>query len=207
MWWSIRLYGSYTYSIMISCETLGQNIGPHCWWGSWAFKHLTITFSAFTSSDCLQAMVYAWSISPRTSGAHIRAVVRGTAESGREESTHTVHSVLSVRELPTPVLLPGKSHGWRSPIGYSPWCRRVGHDWATSLSMDLEAKDTSAHGKGLVISWASSPVTDSEEKSCCFQMPFSYWESKWQGSVCVCVCVCVCVSVCVYVCLCLGDWI
>ena len=22
---------------------------------------------------------------------------------------------------PTPVLLPGKSHGWRSVIGYSPW--------------------------------------------------------------------------------------
>ena len=25
---------------------------------------------------------------------------------------------------PTPVLLPGKSHGWRSPVGYSPWGRR-----------------------------------------------------------------------------------
>ena len=23
---------------------------------------------------------------------------------------------------PTPVLLPGKSHGWRSLVGYSPWC-------------------------------------------------------------------------------------
>ena len=29
---------------------------------------------------------------------------------------------------PTPVLLPGKSHGWRSVVGYSPWVRRVGHD-------------------------------------------------------------------------------
>ena len=26
---------------------------------------------------------------------------------------------------PTPVLLPGKSHGQRSPVGYSPWGRRV----------------------------------------------------------------------------------
>ena len=25
---------------------------------------------------------------------------------------------------PTPVLLPGKSHGWRSVVGYSPWDRR-----------------------------------------------------------------------------------
>ena len=35
---------------------------------------------------------------------------------------------------PTPVLLPGKSHGWRSLVGSSPWGRWVAHDWATSLS-------------------------------------------------------------------------
>ena len=35
----------------------------------------------------------------------------------------------------TPVLLPGKSHGRRSLAGCSPWGRRVGHDWATSLSL------------------------------------------------------------------------
>ena len=30
---------------------------------------------------------------------------------------------------PTPVFLPGKSHGQRSLAGYSPWgCKRVGHD-------------------------------------------------------------------------------
>ena len=34
---------------------------------------------------------------------------------------------------PTPVLLPGKSHGWRSLVGLGSW--RVGHDWATSLSL------------------------------------------------------------------------
>ena len=37
---------------------------------------------------------------------------------------------------PTPVLLPGKSHGWRSLVGCSPW----GHEesdtyWVTSLSL------------------------------------------------------------------------
>ena len=35
---------------------------------------------------------------------------------------------------PTPVLLPGKFHGWRNLIGYSPWGHRVGHNWVTSLS-------------------------------------------------------------------------
>ena len=38
---------------------------------------------------------------------------------------------------PTPALLPGKLHGQRSLIGYSPWGRRVRHDWATSLSLLL----------------------------------------------------------------------
>ena len=36
---------------------------------------------------------------------------------------------------PTPVLLPGKSHGQRSLVGCSPWGRWVGHNWATSLSL------------------------------------------------------------------------
>ena len=36
---------------------------------------------------------------------------------------------------PTPVLLPGKSHGRRSLVRCSPWGREVRHDWATSLSL------------------------------------------------------------------------
>ena len=47
-----------------------------------------------------------------------------------------------VRKIPwrrkwqsTAVFLPGKSHGFRSLVGYSPWGRRVGHDWVTSLSL------------------------------------------------------------------------
>ena len=47
-----------------------------------------------------------------------------------------------VRKIPwrrkwqsTPVFLPGKFHGWRCLVGYSPWgCKELGHDWATSLS-------------------------------------------------------------------------
>ena len=31
---------------------------------------------------------------------------------------------------PTPAFLPGESHGQRSLVGYSPWGRRVGYDWA-----------------------------------------------------------------------------
>ena len=38
---------------------------------------------------------------------------------------------------PTPIFLPGESHGQRSLAGYSPQGHRVGHDWATSLSLSL----------------------------------------------------------------------
>ena len=33
---------------------------------------------------------------------------------------------------PTPVFLPGESHGRKRLVGYSPQCRRVGHDWLTN---------------------------------------------------------------------------
>ena len=52
---------------------------------------------------------------------------------------------------PTPVLLPGKSHGRRSLVGCSPWDhRRVGHDWMTSLSLF-----TSMHWRR---KWQPTPV-------------------------------------------------
>ena len=36
---------------------------------------------------------------------------------------------------PTPVLLPGKSHGWRSLVGYSPWGRKESAFSKTSLNI------------------------------------------------------------------------
>ena len=35
---------------------------------------------------------------------------------------------------PTPVFLPGESHGGRSLVGYSSWDRKESNNWATSLS-------------------------------------------------------------------------
>ena len=66
---------------------------------------------------------------------------------------------------PTPVLLPGKSHGWRSLVGCSPWGRYVGHDWATSLSLF-----TSMHWRR---KWQPTPV-------------FLPGESQGQGSLVGC---------------------
>ena len=40
-----------------------------------------------------------------------------------EDAVHICHGILLRRRQwhPTPVLLPGKSHGWRSLVGCSPW--------------------------------------------------------------------------------------
>ena len=36
----------------------------------------------------------------------------------------------------TPVFLPGKFHGQRNLVGYSPWdCKRIGHHWAHTLCL------------------------------------------------------------------------
>ena len=44
----------------------------------------------------------------------------------------------STKWQPTPVLLPGKSHGQRNLVGYSPQCcRRVGHDLVTKQQHKL----------------------------------------------------------------------
>ena len=44
-------------------------------------------------------------------------------------------NMLSRLAIPTPVLLPGKSHMQRSLVGRSPWGCKVGYDLATSLSL------------------------------------------------------------------------
>ena len=40
----------------------------------------------------------------------------------------------------TPVFLPGKFHGQRSLVGYSPRGRRVRHDWATSHTLSFTSE-------------------------------------------------------------------
>ena len=42
------------------------------------------------------------------------------------------HSSIPAWEIPTPVFLPGKAHGQRNLVGYSPWGhKRVRHTLAT----------------------------------------------------------------------------
>ena len=39
---------------------------------------------------------------------------------------------------PTAVLLPGKSHGWRSLVGYSPWGRKESWDFFAGMMLKLK---------------------------------------------------------------------
>ena len=41
-----------------------------------------------------------------------------------EPKIHSTIFIWRKKWWPTPVLLPGKSHGWRSLVGYSPWSRK-----------------------------------------------------------------------------------
>ena len=54
---------------------------------------------------------------------------------------------------PTPALLPGKSHGWRSLVGYSPWGSKES-DPTERLHFHFHFFPMSKH---LLISWLQSP--------------------------------------------------
>ena len=51
---------------------------------------------------------------------------KGNAKEGSNYQTVLLisHAGTEKALAPTPVLLPGKSHGWRSLVGYSPWGRK-----------------------------------------------------------------------------------
>ena len=57
---------------------------------------------------------------------------------------------------PAPVMLPEESHGERSLGGYSPWGRRVGHEWATCTHAS-PSEDPRAEDRGMWAPWPWAP--------------------------------------------------
>ena len=61
---------------------------------------------------------------------------------------------------PTPVFLPGESHGQKSLAGYSPWGCRVGHNWSNLTHMLLwiltYSLDIGCISLCLSLTWGSS---------------------------------------------------
>ena len=66
-----------------------------------------------------------------------------------------VNSVSSGRRQwhPTPVLLPGKSHGWRSLVGCGPWGREES-DFTFSFHFHALEKEMATHSS--VLAWRLS---------------------------------------------------
>ena len=91
--------------------------------------------------------------------------------------------------LPTPVFLPGKSHGQRSLAGYHPWGRRVGHDWTCIclISNTVHAPGTaktSIQEAFLTYLSITAPI-HLHFSSPCSPYPYGLWEScreQWEGS-------------------------
>ena len=85
------------------------------------------TTERLTKSATWEALVLLW-ISSLNHPAHQEAA------QGRQNLLSTGTFFQRRQWHPTPVLLPGKSHGWRSLVGCCPWCCEE-LDWATSLSL------------------------------------------------------------------------
>ena len=96
---------------------------------------------------------------------------------------------------PTPVLLPGKSHGQRSLVGCSPTgSQRVGHDWATSLlcfTFMHWRRAMASHSSTLAwkIPWMEEPGglqsmglqrVRHDWATSLSLFPFMHWRRKWQ---------------------------
>ena len=73
-------------------------------------------------------LLYHWYSRGFHSGSHLPSTWPPSSKLGNSLYIGWANQHRRRQRYPTPVLLPGKSHGWRSLVG----CR-VGHDWATSL--------------------------------------------------------------------------
>ena len=116
-------------------STVGQNSSksPSLWWcgekhgGSWKFRFVG-SFVGWTAEHkymCLQ----------NNGGAVVKKKKKSfqCKRCNRHGFNPWVGEIPWSRKwLPTPVFLPGKSHGQRSLAGYSPYARKeVRHSWAT----------------------------------------------------------------------------
>ena len=63
-----------------------------------------------------------------------------------------MHKLQKILQLPTPVLLSGKSHGWRSLLGCSPWGREES-DTTERLHFHFHALENEMATHSSVLAW------------------------------------------------------
>ena len=54
----------------------------------------------------------------------LEPIIQSEVSQKEEDKYHILTHIWRRQWHPTPVLLPGESHGWRSLVGYSPWGRK-----------------------------------------------------------------------------------
>ena len=99
-------------------------------------------------------------------------------------SSITFHFIDSRRRKwqPTPVLLPGKSHGQRSLVDCSSMgSLRVGHDWVTSLYFSLSCIGE-GNGNPLQCSCRENPRTGGAWWAAVYGVAQSWTRLKWLSS-------------------------
>ena len=67
--------------------------------------------------------INSWEIDGETMETVSDFILGGSKITADGDSHHEIKGHLLLERNPTPVLLPGKSHGWRSLVGCSPWGR------------------------------------------------------------------------------------
>ena len=93
---------------------------------------------------------------------------------------HSSHILVRRRQWhPTPVLLPGKSHGQRSLVGCSPWCRK---ESGTTEQLKL-TYSCSAGGLGLTVGSGRSPREGNGNPLQYSCLENSMSRGSWQGTV------------------------
>ena len=108
----------------------------HCWWECkllqplwkrvWKFlKKLEIELPYDLSIPLLSIFLKTKALVRKdTCTPILTAALFKTAKIWKQSNCPELHKWIQRRQWhPTPVLLPGKSHGWRSLISYSPWGR------------------------------------------------------------------------------------
>ena len=124
---------------------------------------------------------------------------------------------------PTPVLLPGKSHGWRSLVGCSPWLSKSRTWWSDfTFTFHFHAVEEEMAAHSSVLAWRVPGMGEpgglpsmgshrvghdwSDLAAAAAQWPGGkeivvrsggHGESIALKEVCVCVCLCLCLCVCV----------
>ena len=88
-------------------------------------------------TPCDGSVIFQWSWGKRGKRKIKHITVGPVAKTPCSQCSGPGFDVWSGQWHPTPVLLPGKSHGWRSLVGCSPWGLKESDttEWVTSLSL------------------------------------------------------------------------